>query len=114
MSEAKGSIRVAVIGEHADESRYPMFEGAEIATDGAFFAGELLLENGEELDVELAFADDSTLRLRAQVVDVTAGERPGMRVVWSGLGDDDRALLEKKLTNGEASPNGAASPGDAD
>lgn len=99
MSSQKGSIRVAVVGEHA---RYPMFDVAEIEPDGAFFGGELLLENGEQLDVELSFDDDSTLRLRAQVVDVAAGERPGMRVVWSELGDDDRALLEKKLTNGES------------
>jgi hypothetical protein len=35
--------------------------------------------------------------VRAQVIDVAAGERPGIRVVWSGLGDDDRALLAKKL-----------------
>ncbi len=96
-SKAPPDVRVAVLGD-AGEARYPMFEVAEIATDGAFLGGPLLLENGEEIAVELSFPDDSTLTLRAQVVDIASGERPGVRVIWSGLGDDERALLETKLT----------------
>jgi hypothetical protein len=98
MSRSRAAIRVAVIG---GEERYPMFDAAEVAADGGFFAGPLLLETGEQLEVELSFADDTTLRLSARVVDVSAGDRPGIQVIWSELGDDDRALLESKLTNGE-------------
>jgi len=99
-SDGSPGVRVAVIGQHAADARYPMFEVDEIAADGAFFGGGLLLENGEEFDAELSFADNSTLTLRAQVVGITAGERPGIRVVWSQLADSERALLVQKLTNG--------------
>lgn len=89
-------VRAAAIA--TDGARYPMFEVAEVGPDGAFLGAALLLESGEELDVELSFADDTTLELRARVIDVACGERPGMRVVWSRIGDAERALLETKLT----------------
>jgi hypothetical protein len=95
-SETSPGVRVAAIGEGG--ARYPMFEAAELGPDGAFLGGDLLLENGEELEVELTFPDDTTLELRAQVIDVAGGQRPGMRVVWSRLGAAERALLETKLT----------------
>lgn len=82
----------AAAGEPA---RYAMFEIDELTAEGAFLACGLWLEVGEEITLELAGAGSEARALRARVIEISREPRPGMRVTFLELGDDDRALIDK-------------------
>jgi len=74
-------------------SLYNMFEALQVTPEGATLRGGLLLEVNEEVTIELRLPDLSSFRARARVVQVMLGERPAMKVVWTGVGDADRRRL---------------------
>lgn len=97
------AIEASVWGRTGDQPQpYRMFEATELSAQGAFFAGTVWFERGEELDIELAMPGGRSMRLRARVTGLERGARPGMRVSFAELSDEDRKRLEDQLANAGA------------
>lgn len=100
---APPAIEASVWGRAGDTAEaYRMFDATELSAGGAFFAGAVWFERGEELEVELTMAGGRSLRLRARVTGLERGERPGMRVSFAELSDEDRKRLEDGLADASA------------
>jgi hypothetical protein len=96
-------IRAVVLGATRDAgSGYHMYDVGELSIDGAFLCGQLLLELEEEVLIELRFPQGAAILSRARVLSVERGQRPGVRVSWVELAQEDRKKLEEELrvTNG--------------
>lgn len=95
---AGSGAKAAIVADEDGGGAYKMFEARDLSTEGAFLAGTLLLEEGEEFDVELSFEDEAAVKVRARVTGVqSGGERPGMSVSFTRLEERARKELEKKL-----------------
>jgi len=76
-----------------DSLSYAMFQIADLGGDSLFLAGPIFFERGEEFTVELSRAGRDSLRLRARVVGIERGARPGMTVELRDLGEGQRKAL---------------------
>jgi hypothetical protein len=71
---------------------YRMYEALSVTQEGATLRGGLLLEVNEEVALELRLADRTAVQTSARVVEIALSP-PIMKVVWTGLADDDRHRL---------------------
>ena len=78
---ASATCSAAVVGK-GNSSPYEMFEVCELSTQGAFFAGSILLEPGESLTLVLKFDDGTRVEVKALVESAQQNGSPGMRVVF--------------------------------
>jgi hypothetical protein len=90
-------VSAAIVGGKGDIRRYSMYEVAAIDATGAFLRGQLLFECEETFELELKFADGSTMRLSAQVSETVLEEEPGIWVSFGQASDNERDKLKKKL-----------------
>ncbi len=79
-----------------------VFASADISLGGAFLTSDLLLEDGETLDIELRMPrSGSLLQAEARVVWVRRfpepPEQPGMGIEFFALSDGDRERLNAEL-----------------
>jgi ethanolamine ammonia-lyase small subunit len=91
------STTAAILGGSRAGTSYRMYRAIDLSAAGAFLEGTLLLEVDEEFDLELGFADETSLKVRARVTAVDRGKRPGMSVSFTRLGDRARKQLQSKL-----------------
>ncbi len=88
------AVTAAVVDStDADAPSYAMFRIADLGGDTLFLAGPIFFEQGEEFTVELSRAGRDSLRLRARVVGIERGARPGMTVELRNLGETQRKAL---------------------
>lgn len=87
------AVILAVDGESSN--RYEMFEATEMSAEGAFLAGDLFLEVGELVTLQLVADGQDPVRAQARVVRLERGGRNGMAVAFQDLGDDARRALQK-------------------
>jgi len=73
---------VVVTMPNGRQQHFRMFDVAELEADAALLSGPLLLEVGESVDIELAFADGSKLSVPATVASAVLAPTPGIRVVF--------------------------------
>jgi hypothetical protein len=100
---APAAIEASVWGRAGEQAQaYRMFEASELSPVGAFFAGTVWFERGEELDIELSMPGGRSMRLRARITGLERGDRPGMRVSFAELSDEDRKRLEDGLADAGA------------
>lgn len=93
-----GEVSAAVIVEPGSkQSRYLMFEVAEITPEHAILRGPLLLEAGEPLTLELGFGDGTTLQVPVAVDEVLLSESE-VRVRFER--SSDSRSIERKLAAG--------------
>jgi len=71
------------------------FESSDLSEGGAFLRSDLLLEEGELLNVEIALPAGRNVRATARVVRTTRGAETGagMGIEFVRLADSDRKLL---------------------
>jgi len=94
-----GAIRARIVGG-AGKTSYDMYEAQDVSLKGAFLAGPLFLEVDEEFIVELAFADDANVRVRAKVMAIERDSKIGISIGFPALTNRERRKLEAKL-NGD-------------
>jgi uncharacterized protein (TIGR02266 family) len=80
------------------------FEGVDLSAGGSFLRSELLLEQGENLQVEFRIPNLARpLRAQARVAWVRRfpepGEPPGMGVQFLSMADEDRRILTQYLSS---------------
>ncbi len=86
---------VVVDSTNTDGLSYAMFQIADLGDETAFLAGPIFFERGEEFTVELTRAGHEPLRVRARVVGIERGARPGMTVELRDLGEAQRKALSQ-------------------
>lgn len=79
-----------------------IFTSADLSAGGTFLTSDLLLEQGEPLNLEFSLPGQaSPVRVQARVAWVRrfpeAGEKPGMGVEFVTMKDEDRARIEAQL-----------------
>jgi len=92
-SAAKVSAAV-IVEPGSKQSRYLMFEVAELTPQHAVLRGPLLLEAGEPLTLELGFGDGTTLQVPVAVEEVLLGDSE-VRVRFERTSDS--RSIERKL-----------------
>ncbi len=100
-SERK-SLKVEFQGRDAHGVGRLHFTSADVSTGGTFLVSELLLEQGEALQLEFELPGASQpLRAQARVAWVrrfpVEGEAAGMGVEFTAMSDEDRGALAKHL-----------------
>ena len=98
-SETAGAqpVKVALVLPNGDDSPrvYDMFEAVELNGEGAFLAGEVFLEVGELVTLQLTQAGQDLVKAQARVVGLERGARNGMAVVFRDLGEQERRTLKR-------------------
>ncbi len=98
LASGSGNLKVeasVVLPAAGQSALYGMFEALSVTPEGATLRGGLLLEVNEEVTIELRLPDLSAFRARARVVEILRGERPAMKVVWTGGDPADRHRLSR-------------------
>jgi hypothetical protein len=94
------AVTAAVIERGPGGGAYAMFASVTFRAGGggAFFAGPVLFERGEEFTVRLS-SPAAILQLRARVVEIEGAPDgpPGVVVEFVGLSDEDRRTIETEL-----------------
>lgn len=95
-----GRLRAVILLVEGDEKpcSYEMFEATEMSADGVFLAGDLFLEIGETVTLELAADGADPVRAQARVIRLERGDRNGMAVAFQDLGDEERRALQELST----------------
>jgi len=98
-------IEASVVAADDSEAAttYQMYEARDLSAEGAFLVGELLLEVGEQVTLQLETDGQPPVRAQARVVRLERGDRIGMAVAFQELGDAERSALESLATRAVAS-----------
>jgi hypothetical protein len=89
-----GDLVAAVVDPaDTDAPPYAMFDLGRVDPAGAFLAGPLFFERGEEFTIDIRRTGSQPVRVKARVVAHERGTEPGMAVEFDGLSDDDREVL---------------------
>lgn len=97
----KHTVSAAIVRRRTSAGeRYPMFTARDVSADGAFLAGPLLLEPGEELELELESSGGIQVRGHAQVTRVAGGKTPGMFIRFTELSQTATSKLVALVAEG--------------
>lgn len=89
-----GNLVAAVVDpSDTDAPPYTMFDLGRVDPEGAFLAGPLFFERGEEFTIDIRRSGSPPVRVKARVVAHERGAEPGMSVEFDGLSDADRKAL---------------------
>lgn len=91
---ASGARLTAAVVDPSDTDApaYGMFGLERLSVEGAFLAGSIFFERGEEFTVEIG-GGSTPVRLRAKVLTHERGPAPGMSIRFQGLTASDRDTL---------------------
>ncbi len=81
-----------------------MYEIQDMLPTGAFLAGSLHLEVGEDVLLELSLGESDPLRVEATVLSVERNGNPGIFVSFSELGEREQNLIKTWVAQASQSP----------
>ena len=90
--------RVALVRSEGgqDICVYPMFERAYLSAAGGFLAGEVFLEVGEVVTIQISFVDE-VLNVTARVDGLQFGDAPGVTVTFVDSSEAEKQALAARF-----------------
>ncbi len=88
------ALAAVVLDSDDGSSVYNMYEIQDMLPTGAFLAGSLHLEVGENVILELLLGEGEKARVAASVLSVERDDNPGIFVSFSELGESETNLIK--------------------
>ncbi len=95
-TQAKYTVALVRDASGAEPYVYPMFERSYLSATGGFLAGEVFLEVGEVVTIQITF-DDAALQVTARVDGLQFGDAPGVTVTFVDSSNAQKKALAARF-----------------